>query len=114
MGKGDTERRARLLRGQWHSRGHSDQPDVLTAAEAWHRRADRYVFYSVSWWGDLPAGFQEFRFVAAHDMAFSVTMAGGDSHEQEAYLEADELVLAFERLPDEDAGDEQPHNDGDE
>ena len=109
---GEAERRANLQRGQWHSRGHADRPEVLTVGEAWHRSMENLVFYSVAWWGDWPAGFQELRFVEAQETAFRVLLATG-SREQEASLEADELVLAFAILLDAEAGAGPSPNDFD-
>jgi hypothetical protein len=105
---GEAERRAYLEQGGWYTRGHDNKPTVMTAAEAWAQQTTDKVFYLVNWWGDLPSGLQEFRFLAKEGNAsyppqFRILMAYGQS-EREAYLEADELVLMFMAYPNDVEG----------
>lgn len=98
-------------RGDWFSRGHDNKPTILTAAEAWRQQAPDKVFYLINWWGDLPSGLQEFRFLAQEGNAsyapqFRVLLAY-ERQEREAALEADELVIMF----DVHAGDMEEAND---
>jgi len=55
------------------------------------------VFYLVNWWGDLPSGLQEFRFLAQEGNAtpqFRVLLAY-EKREREVALKAEELVVMF-------------------